>query len=151
MKAGKVILLSCGLAMLGASTAAVASRSAAAPATHSFHAVHNSSHAGHGWGHGRGRGGYFYYGVGFYGFWPDFYPGYFAAYDGYVVPIAGDSFLVQPAAPVEYVEMAPPPAPGAKPSAANSWYYCKDPDGYYPYVKSCKANWEVVPAQPPGK
>jgi len=28
------------------------------------------------------------------------------------------------------------------------WYYCRDPEGYYPYVQHCNGNWEPVPAQP---
>jgi hypothetical protein len=37
-----------------------------------------------------------------------------------------------------------------EPSAytGNSWYYCRDPEGYYPYVKHCYGSWEPVPAQP---
>lgn len=30
------------------------------------------------------------------------------------------------------------------------WYYCRDPEGYYPYVKRCYGSWEPVPAQPEG-
>ncbi|MBV8801115.1 MAG: hypothetical protein JO208_15080 [Alphaproteobacteria bacterium] len=28
------------------------------------------------------------------------------------------------------------------------WYYCRDPEGYYPYVRQCDGSWEPVPAQP---
>lgn len=28
------------------------------------------------------------------------------------------------------------------------WYYCRDPEGYYPYVQHCSRAWEPVPAQP---
>ena len=33
------------------------------------------------------------------------------------------------------------------------WYYCQDPQGYYPYVKSCPGGWmTVVPnATPPNR
>jgi hypothetical protein len=30
------------------------------------------------------------------------------------------------------------------------WYYCEDPAGYYPYVRSCNGQWQAVPATPPG-
>jgi hypothetical protein len=30
-----------------------------------------------------------------------------------------------------------------------SWYYCQNPKGYYPYVKSCNGGWQTVPATPP--
>jgi hypothetical protein len=33
------------------------------------------------------------------------------------------------------------------------WYYCQDPQGYYPYIKSCPGGWmQVVPdTAPPGR
>ena len=32
----------------------------------------------------------------------------------------------------------------------NYWYYCENPQGYYPYVKSCPGGWmRVVPDPPP--
>lgn len=50
-------------------------------------------------------------------------------------------------APPVYVEQATPPA--AQPSAQPAyWYYCRDPAGYYPYVKECKGQWEPVSPQP---
>jgi hypothetical protein len=30
--------------------------------------------------------------------------------------------------------------------AGQTWYYCSDPAGYYPYVTQCSAGWETVPA-----
>lgn len=30
----------------------------------------------------------------------------------------------------------------------NSWYYCDDPQGYYPYVRSCSSDWRPVPISP---
>jgi hypothetical protein len=52
--------------------------------------------------------------------------------------------------PVVY---APPPvvyAPPAQPLAAppQSWYYCEDPQGYYPYVQNCNTAWRPVAASP---
>jgi hypothetical protein len=29
------------------------------------------------------------------------------------------------------------------------WYYCRDPEGYYPYVKRCNLKWEKVAPTPP--
>jgi len=31
---------------------------------------------------------------------------------------------------------------------AQSWYYCDNPKGYYPYVNSCSTGWRPVPAKP---
>lgn len=41
----------------------------------------------------------------------------------------------------------PPPAPvvNVQPQAANSWYYCQRPQGYYPYVRECHTGWIPVP------
>lgn len=30
----------------------------------------------------------------------------------------------------------------------NWWYYCRTSKAYYPYVKSCRTEWERVPATP---
>jgi hypothetical protein len=30
------------------------------------------------------------------------------------------------------------------------WYYCQNPEGYYPYIKKCPGGWlKVVPSTPP--
>ena len=47
-------------------------------------------------------------------------------------------------APPAYV----PPPSYAVPAASGTWYYCDDPAGYYPYVRSCDAPWRPVAAQP---
>lgn len=51
-------------------------------------------------------------------------------YPTYIAPILG----VQEAPP------APPPQP--------VWYYCTNPEGYYPYVTACPGGWARVPAEP---
>lgn len=28
------------------------------------------------------------------------------------------------------------------------WYWCDDPEGYYPYVQECNDEWQAVPPQP---
>jgi hypothetical protein len=38
------------------------------------------------------------------------------------------------------------PGYGSQPSARQTWYYCSDPAGYYPYVTQCKTGWLPVPA-----
>jgi hypothetical protein len=32
-------------------------------------------------------------------------------------------------------------------NASQSWYYCSDPAGYYPYIAQCNTSWQTVPAQ----
>jgi len=39
--------------------------------------------------------------------------------------------------------------PAAQPASPGDWYFCTDPEGYYPYVKQCPGGWRKVPAQPP--
>jgi len=34
----------------------------------------------------------------------------------------------------------------SQPYAPQTWYYCSDPAGYYPYVTQCNTGWQVVPA-----
>jgi len=33
-----------------------------------------------------------------------------------------------------------------QPYAGQTWYYCSDPAGYYPYVAQCNTGWQTVPA-----
>jgi hypothetical protein len=54
---------------------------------------------------------------------------------------------------------APPDGPGGpqggppdgsyEAEAPAFWYYCDQPDGYYPYVKSCSHDWSTIPISPP--
>src|SRR6516225_6979778 len=30
--------------------------------------------------------------------------------------------------------------------SSQTWYYCSDPAGYYPYVTQCNTGWQAVPA-----
>jgi hypothetical protein len=38
------------------------------------------------------------------------------------------------------------PADGSYGRAAQYWYYCHNPQGYYPYIQQCSVNWQPVPA-----
>ena len=31
-------------------------------------------------------------------------------------------------------------------TTTQTWYYCADPAGYYPYVTQCNTYWQPVPA-----
>jgi hypothetical protein len=57
--------------------------------------------------------------------------------------------VVAPAAPPVYIEQSQPEAPAQ--TQPNDWYYCNNPDGYYPYVKQCPGGWQRIPAQPPSQ
>lgn len=105
----------------------------------------NVASAQHGHHHGGAR-------VGIYvNPWPLYYPGpryypYNPYYYDYPVVVT------QPA-PITYIERGtvaantPPDASQVAPTSGD-WYYCHNPDGYYPYIKNCPAGWERVPAQP---
>lgn len=34
----------------------------------------------------------------------------------------------------------------SQPYSSQTWYYCSDPAGYYPYVAQCNTGWQSVPA-----
>jgi hypothetical protein len=126
---------------------------------------HGSSGYHGGYGHPGYRGGYGYYGRGYgygyggvrYGFyfggpwwgWPGYYPYSYAPYYApYSYPYYYDpQYTVTTPAPPAYVENQAP-APSSPPAEAY-WYYCRDSQSYYPYVRSCKGNWEPVSPQPP--
>jgi hypothetical protein len=68
--------------------------------------------------------------------------------------VVGPDFYFYPAPVYPYpdpytppvVAVAPPVAPAPAP-AAQTWYYCANPQGYYPYVPQCAVAWQAVPAQ----
>ena len=34
----------------------------------------------------------------------------------------------------------------SQPYSSQTWYYCSNPAGYYPYVTQCNTGWQTVPA-----
>jgi len=70
----------------------------------------------------------------------------------------GGSFVVRPWYPYGYyapppviIQQQPPVYVQPEQQEDNYWYYCRDPEGYYPYVRNCADGWmKVVPdATPP--
>ncbi|MDR3515940.1 MAG: hypothetical protein P4M00_08995 [Azospirillaceae bacterium] len=59
----------------------------------------------------------------------------------YPVPVYPYPTYVPPAIVVQQ----PPPVPAGLPPM-QSWYFCNNPQGYYPYVASCNGPWTAVPA-----
>lgn len=55
--------------------------------------------------------------------------------------------------PVYYAPQEPTVYVGRGEAEGDYWYYCEDPRGYYPYVRSCPGGWmKVVPETvPPGR
>ena len=143
MRKTAAVLLACGLAFAGTLGAADAQT------------------------HGGARGGGGYHGSG--GFYGGFRGGYGGPrvgvvigapyYDPFWDPFWGYSYYPYsyPPYPYRYREPLPPPDYGdysndvapQGPPPAQSWYYCDNPKGYYPYVKTCRDEWQPVPATPP--
>jgi hypothetical protein len=51
--------------------------------------------------------------------------------------------VVQPSAPAVYMERS-----DVVPEGPGTWYFCRESNSYYPYVKQCPGGWTRVPAQP---
>jgi hypothetical protein len=106
------------------------------------------------------RPGYFYgprVGV-FIDPWPALYTGAYYPYGYYGYYGYPPVVAVQPAAPTVYVEQnqqgqvsQAPAQQQAAPGQSGDWYYCRKPEGYYPYVRNCTEGWQRVPAQPPAQ
>ena len=74
------------------------------------------------------------------------YP-YYPPYYAYPPPVVyAPPPVVYAPPPVVY---SPPPAtPTYVQQPEQSWYYCDNPRGYYPYVTDCGSGWRQVPASP---
>ena len=114
---------------------------------HHHHGHHHHRHGGGGgWGYGVGIGlglGLLGYGLSSYAARPSYPPAYSYPPAGYgYAPVVS-----VPAAPPVYIQQgvvqAPPQA-----QASNYWHYCRNPEGYYPYVKNCPGGWLQVAPQP---
>ncbi len=84
-----------------------------------------------------GFGGYGYgsYGFGGYGYSdPYYFPPYYAYPRAVIVPSTPPVYIQQQIQPIQ--------------PRTNYWYYCQNPDGYYPYVKNCPGGWLQVAPQP---
>lgn len=103
----------------------------------------NAQHGHHGHSHARvgvviGGPGYGpYYGAPYPNYYPyyPYYPPYYS-YPYYGYP------PVQTSPPV-YVERGQDGTRGEY-----YWYYCSNPKGYYPYVRTCNTNWQRVTPVP---
>jgi hypothetical protein len=145
----------------------------AADGWHGGHGSGGWHGGGHGWngGHGGYGGGYWRGGWGWWG-WPYFglgvatgailsYPYYYLPYNPYYSynPYYGPygyAPAYSPSTTVIVREREPVYAddPGyseparTRSSAGATWYYCKQSNAYYPYVRRCAGGWEKVPAIP---
>jgi hypothetical protein len=78
---------------------------------------------------------------GYYGA-PYYYPPY---------PYYYPSEVGVPASAPVYVEQGQPGPTASAPPAQNQsyWYFCRESNGYYPYVNQCAGPWQRVSPQPP--
>jgi len=69
------------------------------------------------------------------------------------MPYWGPPPYYYPAPPVVVVPQQPQTYVQRNQQESNYWYYCQNPQGYYPYIKSCPGGWmKVVPdTVPPGR
>jgi hypothetical protein len=70
-------------------------------------------------------------------------------YYGYGYRYVYPPVVVTPAAPPVYIEQSPPESAAGPETSSGDWYYCSNPDGYYPYVKECPGGWRRVAPMPP--
>jgi hypothetical protein len=106
------------------------------------HHRHSSVSLGINLGGGYYNSGYYGRGHGYYGYPYRYYnrPYYYYGRPYYYPPT-----VVVPSAPPVYIQQE-----SATPAEAqiNYWYYCRKPDGYYPYVKECPDGWLQVAPEP---
>jgi hypothetical protein len=70
---------------------------------------------------------------------PFYYPPAYYYGPSYYYP---PPLAVAPAAPTYYMQQDSSQPPDGY------WYYCRDPQGYYPRIQQCPTPWQQVPAQP---
>ncbi len=110
--------------------------------------VPGEARGGHGGGHGGHHGGHGIHGFrhGHHGFLgPSIVAPIWPYWDPYLDPYGYPPDITP--APQVYIQPAPE-APGQPPEPP-SWYYCDDPQGYYPYVRQCPGGWRPVAPTPP--
>jgi hypothetical protein len=132
-------------AFILAATLAISAGSWTAPLAQVAYAAPHGGHVGGGF-RGHGGGGHFRGGLWIGGPWwwdPFFYP-YYPYYPSY--PYYSQPPVVIQQLPQEYV------MPEQQREESSYWYYCRNPKGYYPYIKRCPEGWlKVVPTPPAGE
>jgi len=122
------------------------------------HSGGGHSGGGHYGGGGHSGGHYYGHGSGYYGGWYGgwglgfgYYPrGYWwgprtYAYPGWWWPYSYSYSYPYPSyqAPPQVMEQ-PPAYSEPEQQQPDYWYYCQNPQGYYPYIKSCPGGWMQV-------
>lgn len=113
-----------------------------------FRHTHNRFNLGINLGgyYGSGFYGSGFYGSGFYGY-PYRYGFRYPRPYYYPRTYVYQSPVIIPSAPTVYIQRETSAAASAQPRT-NYWHYCRNPEGYYPYVKQCPEGWLQVAPQP---
>jgi hypothetical protein len=120
------------------------------------HQHSNRSHSHYNLGIGFGG----FYGPGLFG--PGFFGSGYYSYPSYPYPYRyrypgayyyprsyySSPSIIAPSAPVIYIQRETPVTSQAQPVQTSYWYYCRNPEGYYPYIKQCPEGWLQVAPQP---
>ena len=85
--------------------------------------------------------------------------GRYHSHVGVGVVIGGPGYWHYPPPSYYYPPYPYPYAPAPQPQSqsqsqqqpTNDWFYCRKPDGYYPYVKECPGGWQRVAPHPPSE
>jgi hypothetical protein len=106
------------------------------------------------WAHGRSRSHItfgLHFGAPLYGWHYAPRPYYYYPYPGPYYP--GPALIVQSPPPVyvqRYIEQPPPEnVTGPQGPVQHYWYYCRESQIYFPYVKECPGGWQRVLPQAP--
>lgn len=102
---------------------------------------HGSHHFPHGF-HSHPRFG-LYLGVPLLSYPYYSYPSY--RYRYYDYPYYYPPVITVPSTPPVYIER---PKSDAQEYPTGYWYYCSNPEGYYPYVKECPGGWQQIDPVP---
>jgi hypothetical protein len=103
----------------------------------------------HGYGGNNGHGNSYNFGITIGPGWGGWGPGWRPVYPYYpyapYYPYYPAPAVVVPQQPQVYVQQ--------NQQESDYWYYCQNPQGYYPYINSCPGGWmKVVPETvPPGR
>jgi hypothetical protein len=125
------------MALLAVVLLVVSPLSGYAGSTHVFVGAHFSG------GHWHGGAGHSHIWVGHPRVWVG-YRGWWGPWFYWGAPVV----VGPPYAPPPVVMQQQPPVYAEPEQNQNYWYYCQNPQGYYPYINSCPGGWMKVVPQP---
>lgn len=109
---------------------------------------------GHYGGYYGGRYGGHYWGHSGVDIWvdPGWGPGWWGPTYPYYPDVYYQDYMNHEAPPVVIQQQPEEYIQAPQQAEPSYWYYCQNPEGYYPYVKRCPKGWmRVIPTPPPGE